>query len=258
MELYIYPSWVKVFAEPYIIMELREFLSIDVPRAKYTDAFKKKKWDGKKRFYNYRKQIFPIGFLNRVKKEFAGDITGITDARMYQPLTFMVPHLFGLDMDDERRMYQKEAMLCCFEAKNCLIEAATNAGKSAVMAGLCRILRIEKVIILVHRLEIFEQLLDCVFNAMPSVPKGTLDAILKLSCRDWEKEKVRPINEFRFIHANERMKAFDEILVQFFLRFREVLADSLNAETVSFLRNAALTNFKDFLEAEGYVVDYLP
>ena len=115
-----------------------------------------------------------------------------------------------------------------------------------------------KIMLNKGQVEIFEKLLDCVFNAMPSVNKGTLDAVLKLACRDWEKEKVRPINEFRFIHANERMKAFDEILVQFFLRFREILADSLNAETVSFLRNASLTNYKDFLEAEGYVVDYLP
>ncbi len=115
-----------------------------------------------------------------------------------------------------------------------------------------------KIMLNKGQVEIFEKLLDCLFNAMPSLNKGTLDAILKLSCREWEKEKVKPINEFRFIHANERMKAFDEILVQFFLRFREILADSLNAETVSFLRNAALTNYKDFLEAEGYVVDFIP
>lgn len=115
-----------------------------------------------------------------------------------------------------------------------------------------------KIMLNKGQVEIFEQLLACVFNAMPSVNKGTLDAVLKLSCRDWEKEKVRPINEFRFIHANERMKSFDEILVQFFLRFREILSGSLDAETVSFLRNAVLTNYKDFLEAEGYVVDFIP
>ncbi len=115
-----------------------------------------------------------------------------------------------------------------------------------------------KIMLNKGQVEIFEKLLDCVFNAIPSMNKGTLEALLKLSCRDWEKEKVRPINEFRFIHANERMKAFDEILVQFFLRFRELLTGSLNAETVSFLRNAILTNYKDFLEAEGYVVDYVP
>ena len=106
--------------------------------------------------------------------------------------------------------------------------------------------------------EIFEKLLDCVFNALPSVNKSTLESVLKLSCRDWEKENVKPLNEFRFIHANKRMKAFDEILIIFFLRFRELLAQPLTAETVAFLRNATLTNYKDFLEAEGYVVDYMP
>lgn len=115
-----------------------------------------------------------------------------------------------------------------------------------------------KIMLNKGQVEIFEKLFDCVYNTMPSINKQTIEAILKLSCRDWEKEKVKPINEFRFIHANERMKAFDEIIIQFFLRFREILVDSLDAETVAFLRNAILTNYKDFLEAEGYVVDYKP
>ena len=115
-----------------------------------------------------------------------------------------------------------------------------------------------KIMLNKGQVEIFEKLLDCITNILPSLNIQTLDAVLKLSCRDWEKEKVRPINEFRFIHANERMKAFDEILIQFFLRLSELLTDSLNPETVSFLRSAALTNYKDFLEAEGYVVDYQP
>jgi len=115
-----------------------------------------------------------------------------------------------------------------------------------------------KIMLNKGQLEIFEKLLECIMHAMPNTNRTGIEAILKQSCREWEIEKVRPINEFRFIHANERMKAFEEILILFFLSLRNAMVHPLNAETVSFLRNAILKSYKDFLEAEGYVVDYIP
>lgn len=120
------------------------------------------------------------------------------------------------------------------------------------------IIKSRKIMLNKGQLEIFEKLLECVMNAMPSTDRTGVETVLKQTCREWEKEKGRPINEFRFIHANERMKAFDEILIKFFLTLREIMIYALNAETVAFLRNAILTSYKDFLEAEGYVVDYYP
>ena len=115
-----------------------------------------------------------------------------------------------------------------------------------------------KIMLNKGQLEIFEKLLECIMNAMPTINRSGIEAILKQSCREWEKEKVRPINEFRFIHANERMKAFDEILIKLFFTLKSSMIHPLNDETVAFLRNAILTSYKDFLEAEGYVVDFLP
>ena len=115
-----------------------------------------------------------------------------------------------------------------------------------------------KIMLNKGQLEIFEKLLECIMNAMPTINRSGIEAILKQSCREWEKEKVRPINEFRFIHANERMKAFDEILIKLFFTLKKAMIHPLNDETIAFLRNAILTSYKDFLEAEGYVVDFLP
>ncbi|OLS32664.1 MAG: hypothetical protein HeimAB125_06690 [Candidatus Heimdallarchaeota archaeon AB_125] len=115
-----------------------------------------------------------------------------------------------------------------------------------------------KIMLNKGQLEIFEKLLECIMNAMPTINRSGIEAILKHSCREWEKEKVRPINEFRFIHANERMKAFDEILIKLFFTLKKAMIHPLNDETIAFLRNAILTSYKDFLEAEGYVVDFLP
>ena len=113
-----------------------------------------------------------------------------------------------------------------------------------------------KIMLNKGQLEIFEKLLECVMNAMPTTNRTGIETVLKQTCREWEKEQGRPINEFRFIHANERMKAFNEILIKFFLTLGEIMIHSLNAETVAFLKSAILSSYKDFLEAEGYVVDY--
>jgi hypothetical protein len=113
-----------------------------------------------------------------------------------------------------------------------------------------------KIMLNKGQIEILEKLQDCIHTAMPSLGENTIEALMKAACRDWEKEYVRPINDFRFIHVDERMAAFYQIFMFFIRRFNDLLITSLDAPTVVFLRNASLIFFKDFLEAEGYVVNY--
>lgn len=113
-----------------------------------------------------------------------------------------------------------------------------------------------KIMLNKGQIEILEKLRDCIHAAMPSLSENIIEALMKASCRDWEKEYVRPINDFRFIHVDERMAAFYQIFMFFIRRFNDLLITSLDAQTVVFLRNASLIFFKDFLEAEGYVVNY--
>ena len=71
MILEVYPSFVKVLngsAEE--LKNLRDFLTIDIPGAKYSQLYKKHLWDGKKSFFYKPSGKFPIGFLNRVKENF--------------------------------------------------------------------------------------------------------------------------------------------------------------------------------------------
>ena len=113
-----------------------------------------------------------------------------------------------------------------------------------------------KIMLNKGQIEILEKLRDCIHTAMPSLGENIIEALMKAACRDWEKEYVRPINDFRFIHVDERMAAFYQIFMFFIRRFNDLLITSLDAQTVVFLRNASLIFFKDFLEAEGYVVNY--
>ena len=106
------------------------------------------------------------------------------------------------------------------------------------------------------QIEILDTFTDCVFNAMPSIEKETIKAILSTASRDWEIERKLRLNDFKFIHVNERIKEFDFIFAYYISRLREVLISGIDDETIDFLRKAVLTNYRDFLGSEGYEVDY--
>ena len=80
--------------------------------------------------------------------------------------------------------------------------------------------------------------------------------ILLKTTREWEIEEKQRLNNFKFIHVNERMKAFDKIFSYFITTLNDLLFEAVDEQTTNFLRKATLTNYKDVLEAEGYVVSF--
>ncbi|MHA2357471.1 MAG: hypothetical protein ACXABK_01710, partial [Candidatus Heimdallarchaeaceae archaeon] len=104
--------------------------------------------------------------------------------------------------------------------------------------------------------EIIENFTNCVHNALPSIERETLKNILIVATRDWEIDKVLPLNDFNFMHVNDRIKEFDNIYSFFMTRLQNILVEQLDYETIDFLRKAVLTCYRDFLGSEGYVVDY--
>jgi hypothetical protein len=115
---------------------------------------------------------------------------------------------------------------------------------------------IRKRILNKKQTEIIDIFTDCIFNAMPSISREILRAILILSSRDWEMNRALPLNDFNFMHVNDRIKEFDNIYGFFIARIKDLLLEELDEETIDFLRKASLTNYRDFLGSEGYVVDY--
>ncbi len=160
--------------------ELKNWMTIKMPGARYSTKVRNKQWDGKKCFYNRFTDSFPIGFLSRVLHKWPD--AKVVDERVYQPIPFKIPELNAIDEFYKptgsalvQRMYQKEAVLCAFEFKNCLIQAATNAGKSAVMAALVKLLRQERVLIVVHRIELLHQLRKMLMG-MTGLPIGYIES----------------------------------------------------------------------------------
>ncbi len=104
--------------------------------------------------------------------------------------------------------------------------------------------------------DILTKLTECVLTAIPLLGRDFIYSILLKTTREWEIEEKQRLNNFKFIHVNERMKAFDKIFTFFILTLNDLLFEAVDEQTTSFLRNATLTNYKDLLEAEGYVVSY--
>ena len=104
--------------------------------------------------------------------------------------------------------------------------------------------------------DILTRLTECVLTAIPLLNRDLIYTILLKASREWEIEEKQRLNNFKFIHVNERMKAFDKIFIYFVTSLNDLLFETVDEQTTSFLRNAALTNYKDVLEAEGYVVSY--
>lgn len=106
------------------------------------------------------------------------------------------------------------------------------------------------------QIEIIEIFTSCVTTSIPSIERETIKAFLICATRDWEIEKKLFLNDFNFMHVNDRIREFDKIFEFFIVRLQDALLEELTVDTIDFLRKASLTNYRDYLGSEGYVVDY--
>ncbi len=104
--------------------------------------------------------------------------------------------------------------------------------------------------------EIMDIFTNCVTSSIPSIERETIRVFLICATRDWEMEKKLFLNDFNFMHVNDRIREFDKIFEFFIERLQDALIEELTVDTIDFLRKASLTNYRDYLGSEGYVVDY--
>jgi len=157
MIINIYANHCKVEGTPTELRWLRDLLSFSVPGAEYTAIYRRHQWDGKKRFFNVLTRILSIGHLDYVLEN-AGDVKiECKDLRKFDAIDYTLPK-----MNLELRDYQESAVLKCLRTKNCLIQAATNAGKTAIFSTVLKKIYPAKSIILIHRSEILWQMKDMI------------------------------------------------------------------------------------------------
>ena len=150
------PSFCRVDGTRDELYWLKALLTVDVPGAQYTAIYRRQQWDGKKRFFSLVSKVFPVGLLDYVLKNKGTKIIVVEDTRVYKHIDNIPSILNTIELRD----YQIEAIQSCLSKRNCLVEAATNAGKTAIFSGIIKKLYPLPTLVLTHRSELLVQTRD--------------------------------------------------------------------------------------------------
>ncbi len=142
------------------LFEWRDRLKIKVPGHEYTPRFKRGQWDGYWRPGKWCRKIkgqqrfwemeISRGMLHRLAPELPAPLLSMEELQL----------VAGMELVSDLRDYQKRAFLQVLMHKWGRVDLATNAGKGAVIALLCRILAAQnkRVLILCDELAVMEAL----------------------------------------------------------------------------------------------------
>jgi len=136
---YINAVYVKVLAEPSIVMELSEHFTYFANNYKFHPKFRARQWDGKIRLLNTLTCVIYSGLAARIKK--FCDVRGYTfsfdDELIYQNITEdeLRTHIKSLNIPAkyEERDYQKESILKCLRSGKRTLLSPTSSGKSMMI-----------------------------------------------------------------------------------------------------------------------------
>lgn len=141
---------------PEILKVLGNLYSFKVPGAEYTPSYRRRQWDGKKRFFS-NTGSFGTGMLESV----------LADLKKIE-CTPDIEYKYESSEEVNRKTidnftyfdYQEEAIDYGLKAKRCIIKAPTGAGKTLIMAGLVKSLAPRKIVILFNAKGLLKQTYD--------------------------------------------------------------------------------------------------
>jgi superfamily II DNA or RNA helicase len=139
---------------PSILEALYKKYGYRVEGCQYTTAYKKKFWDGKKRYFS-KKGEFKTGILHRVLEDLK--LINIQDLDIkyeFSPFeSSTIKNVKGITYLD----FQRETIEECLEAKRCIVKSPVGSGKTVMMAGLIKSLAPRKMVILFKEVGILSQ-----------------------------------------------------------------------------------------------------
>lgn len=161
--------------DPNIASEVRSYLSVDVPGAWHSAQFRKHQWDGKK-YYCTPKLKVPTGMLPilldmleddypDLPVELVDNRTGRVEFRDDWDTQVLDNNMEG-DYAYQLQLAQAFSNHITFRDQELyfprgIIDAATNAGKTTIIAGLYNnAIGDNKMLILIHKKSIFRELMD--------------------------------------------------------------------------------------------------
>lgn len=136
-EVYLYAS-----AEPYILRELSDHFTFDVPSAKFHPAYKMGTWDGKIRLLNYKDGTIYAGLASHIKdfckeREYALEYPeddGDVNFSLHEGVEFIK----SLDLPFAPRNYQADSFVAAIRKRRMLLLSPTGSGKSLIIYLLAR------------------------------------------------------------------------------------------------------------------------
>jgi superfamily II DNA or RNA helicase len=163
---------------------LDDYLAIDVPSAKYSPAFKRGNWDGKKRFFNRNFNTFLTGLLESVIEGAANDSIDVeladkrrnpfkdaytlTAKEWYKHLV----HL-GLSPSKEKCQYQAQGVRKILSKDlhgvpwmRGIVQLPTGSGKTFLAGALLWTLGSPRTLILCNRLDLLHQTAEVLTNLL--------------------------------------------------------------------------------------------
>jgi len=116
---------------PKIISALRDKYAFNVPGHEYSQAYRNRRWDGKKRYFGANGK-FRTGLVSRILKDLK-DI-GVEDIDWDNKPEEVEPFIPKVE-NFEYREYQEKAIYECLKKKRAIIDSPTGSGKTLIMAG---------------------------------------------------------------------------------------------------------------------------
>jgi superfamily II DNA or RNA helicase len=144
--------------------EIDRLLSVKVPWAFWSNAYKMGFWDGYRRFYDILRSRFLTGFLPKVvaglmEKGFKVEVNGAE--KVFGGWNGNVEDVVLNGVDEVRwKETQLPVLKQLLSCKRAAVKMGTGAGKTEVIAGILKALSGERALVLVHRVELLHQMVE--------------------------------------------------------------------------------------------------
>jgi superfamily II DNA or RNA helicase len=145
---------------PKILKALSNLYSFKIPGAEFTPAYKRRQWDGKKRFFTRGGQ-FGTGMLPSILADLEKiDCVPELEYKNERPESLPLKSIDPFTYFD----YQHESIRHALDNHRCIIKAPTGAGKTLIMAGIVKSLMGKKMVILFNAKSLLKQTYDFFVN----------------------------------------------------------------------------------------------
>lgn len=154
-------GYIQEGCDPADFLSVYRILSVKDPKAFWSPLYRSKRWDGYIHFLDRKSRRFPVGLirhlttlLGRFNVQYE-----LEDCRICPQESLLPVRLSGIDVTQYPYEYQGEIIEACVVASRGIVQAATNSGKTEIMAGVAQRLNLP-TLVLTHTINLLDQTKD--------------------------------------------------------------------------------------------------